>query len=338
MDILPLVSVVVTVYNRVQFLRNALQSVLEQTFRSFEIIVADDSNSSEIKSICDSFDRPKIRYRSNSSPVGVALNLRAGIAEARGRYIAILNDDDAWEPDFLALLVAPLENCSERVLAFADHWMMLPDGKIDVHRTEENTSRYRRNTLSAGELRDWEARAIIHHTVPLAMAAIFRKDAVNWKLVVGEVTGAYDFWITCLLASTGRPAYYIPQRLSRYRIHGSMETARRAADKNENMVFIFAKLVELGMFPQLEAALRRRYRDALFACGKDYLSFDRLPRAREYFLKSCQVSMNGKALAGWALTFLPRGLRRKCLASVAGPAEADLAGSAIVASEEEGID
>jgi glycosyltransferase involved in cell wall biosynthesis len=316
MDILPLVSVVVTVYNRVEFLRNALQSILDQTFRSFEIIVADDSNSAEIKSICDSFHRPEIRYRGNSSPVGVAVNLRTAVSEAGGKYIAILNDDDSWEPDFLNLLVTPLENSSERVLAFADHWIMLSDGQIDVRRTDQNTARYRRDTLAEGEMRDWEARAVLDHTVPLAMAAIFRKDAVNWDWVVGDVAGAYDFWITCLLASARRPAYYLPRRLSRYRVHSSMETARKAADKNENMVFIFAKLVELDLFPQLETALRRRYRDALFACGKDCLFFGRLSLAREYFLKSCKTSVNGKALAAWLLTFLPRWLRSKFLTAL----------------------
>jgi hypothetical protein len=92
-----------------------------------------------------------------------------------------------------------------------------------------------------------------------------------------------------------------------------METARKAAGKNENMVFIFARLIELGMFPQLKVALRQRYRDALFVCGKDYLLFDRVARAREYFLKSCKTSVNPKGLAGLLLTYLPRRLRSKCL-------------------------
>jgi glycosyltransferase involved in cell wall biosynthesis len=308
---------VVTVHNRVQFLRNALESVIGQTARSFEIIVSDDSNNPEIKSICDSFHRPDIRYRSNPAPLGVALNLRAAIAEARGQYIAILNDDDSWEPEFLALLLPPLEDSSERVLAFGDHWIMSEDGQIDVGQTDENTGRYRRDTLPEGEIRDWETQAVLDHTVPLAMAAIFRKDAVNWDLVVKDVAGAYDFWITCLLASTGRPAYYIAKRISRYRIHSSMETARKAAGKNENMVFIFARLIELGMFSQLKVALRHRYRDALFVCGKGYLLFDQPSRAREYFLKSCKASVNTKALAGLLLTYLPRQLRSKCLAAFA---------------------
>jgi glycosyltransferase involved in cell wall biosynthesis len=309
----PLVSVLVTVYDRIGFLRFALQSILEQTFPSFEIIVTDDANNPEIKSICDSFRQRKIRYRSNASPLGVAQNLRVAISQTRGRYIAILNDDDVWEPDFLKLLVAPLENSPERILAFGDHWIMLEDGRIDVNQTAENTDRYRRKTLPEGEMRDWQVQAVLENTIPLAMAAMFRKDAVNWDLLVEDVAGAYDFWISCLLASCGRPAYYVPRRLSRYRVHSSMETARTAADKNENMIFIYGRLIELNLFPQLEAALRRRYRDALFVCGRDYLLFNRLSKAREYFLQSLKTCLNAKALGGLMLTCLPRRFRTVCL-------------------------
>jgi glycosyltransferase involved in cell wall biosynthesis len=103
----PLVSVVVTVYNRIRFLRFALQSILEQTFRSFEIIVTDDANSPETRSICDSFRQLKIRYRFNASPLGVAQNLRVAISQTRGRYIAILNDDDTWETRLPGTLGGP---------------------------------------------------------------------------------------------------------------------------------------------------------------------------------------------------------------------------------------
>jgi glycosyltransferase involved in cell wall biosynthesis len=313
MDSLPLVSVIVTVYNRLQFLRAALQSVLNQTFRSFEIIVTDDSNSSAIRAICDAFRQPEIHYRSNYSPLGVALNLRSAISETRGKYIAILNDDDVWEIDFLELLVWPLEDSVERVLAFGDHWIVLEDGLIDVPRTDENTALYRRNILPKGEVLDWAMLAVLDQAIPLAMAGVFLKNAINWDLVVQEVTGAYDFWLTCLLASSRRPAYYIPRRLSRYRVHSSMETARRAPDKHENMVFIYGKLIEMNLFPRLEAPLRQRYRDCLFVCGKDCLLFDRLLEARLYFMRSWKTCASAKAIVGLFMTWLPKWIRTSCI-------------------------
>jgi glycosyltransferase involved in cell wall biosynthesis len=313
LDTSPMVSVVVTVYDRVQFLRNALQSVLDQTFRSFEIIVTDDSNNAEIRAICDSFHRSEIHYRANSFPFGVALNLRAAISETRGDHIAILNDDDAWEPDFLELLVTPLKDNVDRVLAFGDHWIMLKNGQIDADRTEKNTALYRRNTLREGEIRDWEMLAVLDHAIPLAMAGVFLKDAIKWDLLVGDVSGAYDFWLSCLLASSHRPAYYIPRRLSKYRIHDLMETARSAPEKAENMVFIYGKLIAMDLFPRLKVPLRQRFRDALFVCGKDYFFFDRLSEARQYFLRSLKTSPSAKAVAGFLMTWLPKWCRTSCL-------------------------
>jgi glycosyltransferase involved in cell wall biosynthesis len=313
MDTTPLVTAIVTVCDRTEFLREALKSVLDQTFQSFEIIVTDDSDNAEIKAICDSFRQQIIRYRSNCSPLGVALNLRGAILEARGKYVAILNDDDKWESDFLDRLVDPLGQSSERVLSFADHWIMRRGGEIDVLATDKNTAKYRRSGLAEGEILDWRRDAVLYQCVPLAMAAVFRKDVVNWDLLVREVEGAYDYWITCLLASTGRPAYYVSKRLSEYRIHSAMETARQAADKNENMIFIFSRLLELRLFPQLEAALRERHRDALFTCGKEHLRFEEVSGARKFFRESLSTTVSAKALAAWLLTFLPSWLRKKAL-------------------------
>jgi glycosyltransferase involved in cell wall biosynthesis len=315
METSPVVSVVVTVYDRVQFLRGALRGVVNQTFRSFEVIVTDDSNNPEIKGICDSFQRSEIHYRANCSPVGVALNLRAAIIETRGCYIAILNDDDAWESDFLERLVTPLKDNPERVLAFGDHWIILEDGRVDVDRTVENTARFRRNTLQEGEIREWAMLAVLDQVVPLAMAGVFVKNAIDWDLLVGDVSGAYDFWLSCLLASSQRPAYYISRRLSSYRVHSLMETSRKSADKGENMVFIYGRLIQMELFPGLKAPLQQAYRDALFVCGKNYLFFDRLSEGRKYFLRSFKTCPSAKAVGGLILTWLPKRIRTICVSS-----------------------
>jgi hypothetical protein len=147
------------------------------------------------------------------------------------------------------------------------------------------------------------------------MAAVFPKNAINWDLMVRDVAGAYDFWLSCLFASTRRPVYSIPRRLSRYRVHSLMETARKSADKDENMVFIYGRLIEMNLFPRLKQPLKRRYRDALFGCGKNYLLFNRLSEARQYFLRSLKTSPNVKALAGLLLICLPNRFCMSCISA-----------------------
>jgi glycosyltransferase involved in cell wall biosynthesis len=135
----PVVSVALTVFERENFLRQAIRSVLAQTSPGFEIIVADDSNKWSIDEICRSFGpEPRLKYRGTVKTLGVALNVRSAIQQAEGKYIAILNDDDSWEPAFLEKLVSALEEDPKRVLAFSDHWIMRGDGVRDAAETEAN--------------------------------------------------------------------------------------------------------------------------------------------------------------------------------------------------------
>lgn len=305
----PTVTVIVTVYKRTRYLHQALQSVLDQTFADYEIIVTDDSVCDEIRSICDSFNNLKIRYRTNTSTLGVALNLRAAISEAQGKYIAILNDDDAWEPEFLHKLVAPLEQDSCRVLSFSDHWIITEDGSIDRCKTDENTARHGRNTLCEGDVKDLCELVLEKNGVPLAMASVFRKDTINAELLVKDVSGAYDFWISCLLSASHGTAYYTPERLTRYRVHGGMETKRKAPDKHENMVYIYRRLIELSLFPDKTRMLQGRLSRALCSVGWYKLYFDEVCEARAHFIMSFKTVYGGKAIAGLLMSYLPAKVR-----------------------------
>ena len=300
---IPAVSVIVTVYNRTQYLGEAIGSVLEQSFRSFEIIVTADSDNEEIRAICESFRRPEIRYRRNPATLGVALNLRAAMTEARGKYIAVLNDDDAWTPEFLGEMVAPLEQDPTRVLAFCDHWMMAGDGTVDAAQTDEVSRYYGRAALPEGEVAKFQDFALEKKGVPLAMGALFRKGAVELDLIVKEVSGAYDFWIACLLAASGKAAYYVPERLTKYRVHEAMETARLAPDKQDNLVYIYRMLLERNVFPTKTAQVTKFYGQVLRNVGKDHLRFGQREKAREYFRKSFAVHRDVKTAVWWGLSF-----------------------------------
>jgi glycosyltransferase involved in cell wall biosynthesis len=310
----PLVTIIITVFKRVEFLREALESALGQTFESYEIIVTDDADSDLSKNICESINRPdRIRYRSNKQRMGVALNLRTAILEAKGKYIAVLNDDDYWEPNFLARLVLPLENNDDCVLAFSDHWVMLEDGKIDVDKTNENTKIFKRDKLSTGEVRN-TSEVALNKTVPLVQASIFRKSALNTDLLVEDVAGAYYFWITCLLSVNGKPFYYVDERLTRYRVHQQMETFRASANKFEPEVFIYNSLLQANFFPEWKKLIENQLGYMLYRCGRVRLEFNEVQKARDLFRKSIQLSISWKAILRFIITYFPAQLRQKIVA------------------------
>ena len=305
----PLVTVIITVFKRIKFLREALASVLSQTFESYEIIVTDDADSEEVKALCESMNRSnQIRYRSNQNRLGVALNVHAAILEAKGKYITVLNDDDCWESDFLSRLVLPLEQDDRRVLAFSDHYVMLEDGKIDLAQTDRNTKIFKRDNLTEGELTN-TAELIIDKTVPLVQAAIFRRDALDANLLVTDVAGAYDFWIACLLGASGQPFYYIAERLTRYRTHQQMETLRPTADKFEPEVFIYYSLLQRNYFPEQQQKIEQQLAYTLYRCGRARLEFNEVQKARQLFKESIHLSISWKAILRLAISYFPEQIR-----------------------------
>lgn len=307
----PEVTVIVTVHKRTDFLSRAVESALAQTFQSREIIVADDSGNAAASALCQRWVQAgQIRYRANPETLGIVRSLRAAIEDAQGEFVSILNDDDVWEPNFLASLVPPLRADAERAIAFSDHWIMSEEGVIDEAETEANTQRYGRAALAEGEVNNPAHFVLIENGVPLAMAALFRKDAIDLSLLTAEVSGAYDFWISCLLAAAGKKFYYVPQRLTRYRIHPKSETGRRAPDKCENQVYIFSQLLEHNWFPEMQSYLRSRLADALYRVGRDRLFFDRVREARGYFAKSFRMRPDWRPIAATLLSYFPRSLRR----------------------------
>lgn len=106
---MPRVTVVMAVYNAAQFLREAVASVLAQTYRDFELIVVDDSSSDDSLSILQSFEDPRVRILRHDTNMGAALSRNDALAAARGELVAIMDADDECVPTRLERQVAFLD-------------------------------------------------------------------------------------------------------------------------------------------------------------------------------------------------------------------------------------
>jgi glycosyltransferase involved in cell wall biosynthesis len=106
----PAVTVVVATYNRSNILRYAISTVLSQTRADWELLVVGDGCTDDSAAVVAGFDDPRIRYVDLSPRVGDQSGpTNAGIALARGRYIALLNHDDLWFPDHLERALSTLD-------------------------------------------------------------------------------------------------------------------------------------------------------------------------------------------------------------------------------------
>jgi glycosyltransferase involved in cell wall biosynthesis len=100
----PLVSVVMPTYNRKTYLREAIKSILDQTFKDFELIIVDDGSSDGSLEIIQEFQKqdPRIILIQNDKPGGISKATNMGIRKSRGKYIAKMDSDDVSLPDRLA--------------------------------------------------------------------------------------------------------------------------------------------------------------------------------------------------------------------------------------------
>lgn len=105
----PTVSVIMPVYNVEAYVAEAIESVLAQTFADFELIIVDDGGTDRSLEICRAYHDSRIRIVSQANR-GLAGARNTGILEARGTSIALLDSDDRWLPEKLALHVIHLDN------------------------------------------------------------------------------------------------------------------------------------------------------------------------------------------------------------------------------------
>ena len=94
-------SVVIPLYNKQDCIRNTVQSVLNQTFPDFEINIVDDGSTDRSLESARQFDDPRIRVFSKPNG-GVSSARNYGIRQSRKKYIAFLDADDLWYPDYLS--------------------------------------------------------------------------------------------------------------------------------------------------------------------------------------------------------------------------------------------
>jgi len=108
----PTISVVIPLYNKGPHIARALNSVLNQTFQDFEVIVVDDGSTDDGADIVKGFNDPRIRLiHQENQGVSAARNL--GIDEARAELIAFLDADDEWLPDHLNIILRMRERFPE---------------------------------------------------------------------------------------------------------------------------------------------------------------------------------------------------------------------------------
>ena len=237
---LPKISVIIPVYNGQNYLREAIDSVLSQTYKNYEMILVDDGSTDETWAIIQSYGSSLLSIRKKNGGVASALN--CGIRHASGEYIAWLSHDDLFLLNKLERQISFLRQWPNFKACYTDYYVIDAEGRI---LSEVETPWYPREEA----VRMLFGRVYINGSTMLIDRTCF--DKVGWFSEGLRYTQDTEMWIRLLqYFEIGR----VPEKLGKERSHpaqGSINTKIHRAEAQNMYTQVFKELGVAGFFPEL---------------------------------------------------------------------------------------
>jgi glycosyltransferase involved in cell wall biosynthesis len=235
----PQISVCIPVYNGADFIEIAINSVLQQTFTDFELIVIDNNSTDDTISVVSRFKDRRIKVIQNDSNIGLVPNWNRAVCLAKGQFIKVLPADDFLYPDCLMLQHAVLskdENekislvCGRRNIV--DHkGKILFDRGFSKQRKELDGFRAINDVIRSGGNIIGEGGAVMFRKSILKQSGVFSAD-IFYVLDL-------DLWLRMLLLGN---LYVLPHIVSSFRISDSSASVLMAKKQRDDFFSFIRKL------------------------------------------------------------------------------------------------
>lgn len=240
---MPKVSVIIPNYNHASYLIERIDSVLNQTYQDFEVIILDDLSTDNSRDIIE-------KYRGNSKISHIIYNdvnsgstfkqWNKGIDLAKGEWIWIAESDDKAEKDFLETLIKGKNKDNEIVLAYCQSSRMNSEGVVTgtwLTQTTNNKTNFSNEILEKGKL-FIKNNLIDQNVIPNASGVIFKKS-IYYEVDKVDIDIKYNsdwlFWMKVLLKGK---VYFTPKELNNFRYHNKSVIA---SAKYQNNIPFFKK-------------------------------------------------------------------------------------------------
>jgi glycosyltransferase involved in cell wall biosynthesis len=210
----PLVSVTMPAYNAEKYIKETIESVLNQSFRDFELIIVNDASTDGTKDVVLSLNDPRIRYYENDVNSGIVATRNHCLRRSAGKYIAVLDSDDISMPDRLEKQVKFLEANTGYGLCGTFYRVIDSDGNPSVN-IEVPTSFPDIKTF------------LVFNTCFCHSSVMIRRELINES---GFTTGydiIEDYEMAYRLSEMTKLAN-LPEFLTQYRVHGKNQTISNA--------------------------------------------------------------------------------------------------------------
>jgi len=302
---LPKISVVMSVYNAERYLREAIESILNQTFTDFEFIIINDGSTDNSLEIIRSYNDERIKII-NQSNMGLAKALNNGIKIAKGKYIARMDADDISMPERLEIQYDFMENHPECVAVGSNAEIIDIDGNY---------------VFTSNQAIEWERiKAQLLQTPFFHSSTMYRKSAFE---KVGGYPGIYRIEDTVFfnkLAKIGE-LRNLSNILIKYRLCPTAVTTKSSKKDSKIIENIILDAVndkitneQINILKSITLNRSSKSKNALYYyhLAKKYLWNNYQPKlARKNLISSIKIKLNMLCVFYYFVSFLPKNLIQK---------------------------
>lgn len=237
------ISIILPVYNGEKYIAKSIESIINQTYTNWELIIVNDCSKDNTLKICKSFAAKDKRIKVFTNKINLKLpnSLNAGFNEATGDYYTWTSDDNIFKPEALTTMVSVLDNNQDIAMVYADYSNIDSDNKI-IEDVKQKDAEY----LMTGD--NWCGACFLYR-------ADVAKKVGNYdaSLFLAE---DYDYWVR--IARYGK-IKHITDNLYLYRIHGGSLTATRTQEISsqtyklleKHFLFMYTQAKKLNLQYQL---------------------------------------------------------------------------------------
>lgn len=262
------ISIVIPLYNKASCILKTIQSVINQTYTNFELIVVNDGSTDEGVSIASSYPDSRIRVI-NKKNGGVCSARNRGIREAKGDYIAFIDADDLWEKDYLEEQVKMIHDFPEAAM-----WSI----NFAATRNEKICRRYKTGLPEGyrGYVKDYFLRADHESELSHPSCVLIRKDVFD-KVGMWDERIRYsedsDMWFR--INAVYKTAFY-----DRIMVYYEQEAENRAMNRRRDMRYFLPYYVD-------------KFKDPMFRGNKEcytYVNRWCAVRIKQYYFSNDELN------------------------------------------------
>ncbi|MEY5039452.1 MAG: hypothetical protein RLZZ48_221 [Actinomycetota bacterium] len=292
------VEVIIPTYNQADFLREALQSVLDQDFTDWKITVVNNMSTDHTRDVVTEFADPRIRIVDFANHGVIAASRNRALLGSNAEYVAFLDSDDWWNPKKLSTCVSRLDEGAD-VVCHAEEWRSETSSRVVRYGPQHRTT-YREMLLGGNCL---STSAVVGRTRVFQQVDGFseRPDFITAE--------DYDLWLR--LSNSGCKISLIDEVLGTFRIHAASASSSIARNSAAEMAVVASHLANGDFTPSTK---RRRFGKSHYSAARAYHKAGDYKNARGEFARALRLApLFPRTYAGLAVLFLDLLRRRATL-------------------------